>query len=66
MQCRSFYNFTPEVPTTFFRDNKASALGNFNFTIEFWQPFIDVTKQFRVCGPLFGALIEISRALKVR
>ena len=71
MQCRDAFTFAQGVPITFFRNHNdtsdsTSALGNLNFVVEFWQPFIDVTKEFRVCGPLFSALIEVSRALRTR
>ena len=66
MESRHFCVFTPDVPINFFLDNTSNVQDNIKFTAQFWQPFIDVTKEHRISGPLFGALIEISRALNVR
>ncbi len=40
---------------------------NLNFTVEFWQPFINyalLDKSVLICGPFLGLAIEISRSLK--
>ena len=64
MEARHCHLFEPNVPAVFI-ENKTFIEFNLNFALLFWQPFIDVSFN-KICGPLFGVLIEISRAFRAR
>ena len=64
MEARHCHLFEQDVPQSLL-GNETVTKSNLNFAIEFWQPFIDIS-QNKICGPLFGVLIEISRAFQVR
>ncbi len=66
---KSRFCYPSNINSTFYYPSSGKIQGNFNFTVNFWQPFIDVEMHKEVamlCGSLLGVFIEFANKMHLR